>query len=191
MIVDKNKKIIYECTIDETTSNDLLQELKALAINQGLRAESIDGLYSWNVGITPGPSFYFDFNTPLNKKCYKILIGCKDHLNLNILANKYNLLYTPYYKGDWGRFTSKNATKWLGVVNLLKIIDGDIKDTITFGDDIGDIEMLQNAGIGVCVSNSQPSVLEAIKNVTAASYEDGVAKYLLENIALDKKNDSI
>ena len=185
LIVDRDKKVIYECTIDESTSDALLQELKELAINKGLRAESVDGLYSWNVDRTPGPSIHFDFNNPLNKKCYKILIGCREHGKLTELANKYGLLYTPYYKGDWGRFTRIEATKWLGVTSLLDIINGDVKDTITFGDDIGDIEMLQNAGIGVCVSNSQPSVLAVIKNVTSASYEDGVAKYLLENVSLD------
>lgn len=184
LIVNGKKEIIYECSISKETSNALLHDLYSVVEYEGLSAETSEGLFTWHPETTKQKSQYYNFSKPLDRNCFKILPCCRNHEVLHQLAEKYDLLYTPYYDGLWGRFTRKEATKWLGIVNLMRIIDGDISDTITFGDDIGDLEMLQNAGIGVCMSNSQPAVLKVMDPKTCASYEDGVAKFLLDNVPI-------
>ena len=178
LILGKDKETLFECCISENISNALICDLYKIVENEGLSAETNNGLYAWHPESTNQKATYFDFSKPLNKSCFKILCCKSKHDELYQLAEKYDVLYTPYYGGLWGRFTRKDATKWLGIVNLMNLIGGDLKDTITFGDDIGDLEMLQKAGIGVCVSNAQPSVLDVLTPLTCASYEDGVAKFL-------------
>ena len=53
-----------------------------------------------------------------------------------------------------------------------------MKDTISFGDDTGDLEMLLGSGIGVAMENSVKNVLEKVKIKTVSCDEDGVAVYL-------------
>ena len=64
----------------------------------------------------------------------------------------------------------------------IKLLNLDIKDTICFGDDLGDLEMIQKAGVGVAMANSVPAVLEKVNNVTLSVLEDGVAVYLEKHV---------
>lgn len=185
LIVDENQEMVYGDLIDEATTDALLKDLYGVVSKEGLSAETTEGMYSWHPETTKQPAKFYDFSKPLTKKCFKILACSLEHDKLNAFADKYNLLYTPYYGGEWGRFTRKGITKWSGVVELVKLTNGDLKDTITFGDDIGDLEMLQKAAIGVAMANSQPSVLKEMEPKTCASYEDGVACFLLKHLPLE------
>jgi len=54
---------------------------------------------------------------------------------------------------------------------------------IAFGDDVNDVRMLKEAGLGVAVANAAPEVLAAADRVTASNDEDGVALVLEELLA--------
>ena len=47
-----------------------------------------------------------------------------------------------------------------------------------FGDNLNDIEMLQNAGLSYAVSNSRPEVRAAAKNTCPPYWENGVLQIL-------------
>ena len=49
-------------------------------------------------------------------------------------------------------------------------------DVIAIGDDVNDLELVQQAGIGIAVANSVPELLTLADWVTAANEEDGVAR---------------
>ncbi len=53
-----------------------------------------------------------------------------------------------------------------------------LKDTVAFGDDLNDIEMLRLCGTGVAVANAIPEVREAADMITFSNDEDGVAGWL-------------
>jgi 5-amino-6-(5-phospho-D-ribitylamino)uracil phosphatase len=56
----------------------------------------------------------------------------------------------------------------------------DQKDWISFGDAINDLEMIQDANLGVAMKNGDPLVKEVAKDMTLyTNDEDGVAKYLI------------
>ena len=55
------------------------------------------------------------------------------------------------------------------------------EDTVTFGDDQNDIEMLKLCGKGIAVANAVPEALEAADEVTLSNDEDGVARWLTEH----------
>lgn len=54
----------------------------------------------------------------------------------------------------------------------------DIKDTIAFGDNFNDIEMIKYAGIGVAMGNAEEIVKQEAYYITLSNEEDGVGKFL-------------
>jgi hydroxymethylpyrimidine pyrophosphatase-like HAD family hydrolase len=87
-----------------------------------------------------------------------------------------------YSGGDWVQFACKNATKWNGVAAAAKHLGIDTAQIAAFGDDFNDIEMLEKCGIGVAMSNAIPEALAVADFIAASNNEDGVARWLEENL---------
>lgn len=58
----------------------------------------------------------------------------------------------------------------------------DIKDTVAFGDHHNDIELIKRAGIGIAMENAVQAVKDVADQMTDTNANDGVAKWLEENI---------
>jgi hydroxymethylpyrimidine pyrophosphatase-like HAD family hydrolase len=54
-----------------------------------------------------------------------------------------------------------------------------------FGDDINDMEMLQNCGVGVAMANGLDRVKAAADWVCDTNDQDGVAKWLVERLGIE------
>lgn len=186
-IIDKNLNTIYGNVITKEEINLIRDDI--LEYTGGFSVEAVDGMYCNTPNYTTQPNTFFDFKEDFFKDAYKIVLQCKDFKKIEELAHKYNLEYTHYLGGVWHRLTKKGITKWHGVLKLLELTNGAVKDTICFGDDLGDIEMLVNANIGVALKNSQPKVLEVVKTVTEYNVEeDGVAKFLVKEVLKNGTN---
>jgi hydroxymethylpyrimidine pyrophosphatase-like HAD family hydrolase len=73
-------------------------------------------------------------------------------------------------------------------VNLSQIIGIPLDDFIVFGDDIGDIEMIEKSGEGVLMSNS--NVFEKYPKIIKTEFsndEDGVCEYLDKKFKISAK----
>ncbi len=55
-----------------------------------------------------------------------------------------------------------------------------LSQSLAFGDNYNDIEMLKGVGMGIAVGNAKPEVLEVAHMVTSSGKEDGVAKSISE-----------
>ena len=55
-----------------------------------------------------------------------------------------------------------------------------LSQSLAFGDNYNDIEMLKGVGMGVAVGNAKPEVMEVAHMVTDSGKEDGVAKSIVE-----------
>ena len=53
-----------------------------------------------------------------------------------------------------------------------------LQESIAFGDNFNDYEMLKAAGLGIAVGNAKPAILEIANQITHPGNEDGVAKSL-------------
>ncbi len=74
-------------------------------------------------------------------------------------------LYIEISNPDCGK---KNA-----ILDFCGMMGFEPKDTVAFGDNDNDAEMLAAAGLGICVANATPLCREAADMVTAAHDEDG------------------
>lgn len=99
---------------------------------------------------------------------------------------------------DWGTYSThhtvevakKNVSKWTTLLKLAKTYGINKKHIIALGDNLNDLEMINNAGIGAAMKNSRDEVRLNAKCVTKYSNEeDGVLKYLKEIFGEYNEND--
>lgn len=81
---------------------------------------------------------------------------------------------------------AKGTNKWTAIKELASKLGIKDDEIMAIGDNINDIKMIENAGLGVAMGNGSPHV-KAIADVVAPSNdEDGVAyvvkKYVLDNL---------
>lgn len=77
---------------------------------------------------------------------------------------------------------NRNATKLNGIRLLAERYGVGLHEVAAFGDDYNDIDMLSACGVGVAVANALPEVKAAADMVCAGNEEDGVARWIRENI---------
>ncbi len=79
-------------------------------------------------------------------------------------------------------FLNIKAQKGVALEALAKHLGYTIEQTVAFGDAENDLSMISMAGLGVCMSNGMPKVLEIADYVTKSNDEDGVAYAIYEKI---------
>jgi len=77
---------------------------------------------------------------------------------------------------------NKQATKTNGIRLLAEQYEISLEQIIAFGDDYNDIDMLQSCGKGIAVSNALVEVKNIADEICNSNDQDGVAKWLDENI---------
>ena len=97
------------------------------------------------------------------------------------IENRYNAGNT--YWDLWGiNIINKNASKGNAIYGLCKYLNIDIKDSIAMGDDLNDISMIKQAGLGVAMGNALDEVKAIADEVTKTNNENGVAKIINSKI---------
>lgn len=146
--------------------------------------ETSDGLYA-NVDIPEWmPIIYDRFpELPTDGVLYKILVSSRHE---SIFRAVEEALTDDTYCTVAGKsliqIMSRQATKWNGIKAMLGAMGVPIEEAVFFGDDYDDIEAIRKCGIGVAVSNAIPDVLAAADVVTESNDEDGVARFIWQNI---------
>ncbi|OOF64518.1 Cof-type HAD-IIB family hydrolase [Rodentibacter pneumotropicus] len=74
----------------------------------------------------------------------------------------------------------QSATKGNAVRFLEDYFNVKIEETVAFGDNFNDLDMLENVGLGVAMGNAPEEIKQAAKRVTATNNEDGLALILEE-----------
>ena len=74
--------------------------------------------------------------------------------------------------------TPKGVSKGTGLQDLCKVLGVDIENAIAVGDAFNDIPMLQAAGLGVAMGNSNESAINAADVVVADNDHDGIAEVI-------------
>ena len=75
-----------------------------------------------------------------------------------------------------GELINKAFNKGLAVVRLCEYLGMAVRDTIAFGDSMNDLEMLQTAGLGVCMGGGSEELKKMADEVCLPVLEDGLYK---------------
>lgn len=71
-----------------------------------------------------------------------------------------------------------NVDKWNAIEVLIEKLGIKKEEVMAIGDNMNDKKMIENAGLGVAMKQSTPTILELADEVTQGNNEDGVAKIL-------------
>lgn len=74
------------------------------------------------------------------------------------------------------------ANKRQALRTLCERMDVPLSSTVSFGDDLIDIDMLEASGKGVAVANANPKVLDIADEICPSNDEDGVAQWIERHI---------
>lgn len=99
------------------------------------------------------------------------------HLN----KNYSDRLHIYRSKSTYIEIANKQISKLTAIKYLLdNHFNLSIEETVAFGDNYNDVEMIGGVGMGVAVANAREETKKVAKKITDASIEDGVAKSIEE-----------
>jgi hydroxymethylpyrimidine pyrophosphatase-like HAD family hydrolase len=78
------------------------------------------------------------------------------------------------------------VTKWQGLLLVASAKGIDPSQIIAIGDELNDLPMISQAGLGVAMGNARPQVKAAASRVIGPNSEDGLAKFLEELVTAQK-----
>ncbi|MBP8109864.1 MAG: HAD family phosphatase [Caldilineaceae bacterium] len=94
-----------------------------------------------------------------------------------MVSNRYDLIQIMPAGVDKAHALAVLVARWgLGLENV-----------VAFGDDVNDVRMLKQCGLGVAVSNAVPEVLAAADHITGTPEEDGVGM-VVEELLIENGN---
>jgi Cof subfamily protein (haloacid dehalogenase superfamily) len=185
-VVYINDKMICQNGIKSTVARNILKNIVKDYPNINIGVECNDEIYTnfdtsiyWkdvpykNIELGNMPSGILD----------KIIIGLELIENTDKIK-KYlpNNLYVERMEDKIGLVMNKNATKWNGIKKIIKYYSIKNENTISFGDDDVDIEMIEKCGIGIAVENGNERIKNKAKYICGNNNEDGIAKWIEANV---------
>jgi Cof subfamily protein (haloacid dehalogenase superfamily) len=75
------------------------------------------------------------------------------------------------------------VNKWEGIMHVARRHQIEPEQIIAIGDDVNDVPMIRNAGLGVAMGNAKQEVKSVAKRVIGSNREEGLAVFLEELIA--------
>ena len=74
--------------------------------------------------------------------------------------------------------STKNVDKWNAIEFLIEKLGIKKEDVMAIGDNVNDRKMIENAGLGIAMEQSEPNVKKLADEITKSNNEEGVAKML-------------
>lgn len=164
-IYTKDALYIYNMFED---SRERLKNIAHIEMNDN----SIDFLEDTPIGKLIYESLDMDFLMSLEKEMSNMV---ENQCTISYSSNRYMELNTL------------GVDKGQGLIDLAKILNIDIKDTIAIGDNYNDMSMLKVAGLSVAANNAIEDVKEVCDYTTEADNNEGVVAELIEKFIFNKE----
>ena len=185
VVSSNNLDVIYEKQIAKNDVIKILDICENFGYNQ-LSIEVNDTLYS-NFDTTPffgnAKNEIKDLRQMEYKSVYKVIICSEKPIDEKILK-----LFPQTVKGvitdkkTLCQIMNAESSKWIAINSLVDKMGIKKENIIAFGDDVNDLEMIKNAGIGVAMGNAEEQLKVIANYITDSNVNDGVAKFLKENV---------
>jgi len=181
-------KIIYQCMLSAETSDLLIKDCMADLDIGEITVETDKAYYCNSEELNESDEDYShtkynDYTKPLNCMTYKITVEIfKDSIAEKIASKYPECSFLTFTGENWYRFAHKDATKINAINEIIKYLNISLEEVAAFGDDFNDIGMIKYCGHGIAVSNAIKEVIESAKYITSSNDEDGVARFINENL---------
>ncbi len=124
---------------------------------------------------------FLDFRGPCMKMCIQSLDKEKVEKVASVIGLE-NVDYLPFSDIPWYKLSKKAATKEKAIEELCHHLNITSSQIAAFGDDFNDIGMLKLCGAGISMENAIDEVKKAADSVCASNENDGVAKWIENNL---------
>ena len=173
---------------------DIPADISAQLIEKCLRASEISRIHATNEAVAhtniidpldTETTHYqcVDFSSNKNISYLKISLTASTPAVVEGIAFDFPMLDVLRYTGeDLYRLANRDATKWNAVKTIGTYLGISTENFVAFGDDVNDVEMIKNCGIGVAVENAIDEVRAVANCICGGNDNDGIAKWLEENV---------
>jgi len=185
-VISANGKLLAHNGIASSVKDSVLQALNRDFPHNTIAVEMDDlnyanfdmkAVWDYDEGVIS------DFTDLPNRPADKIVIGATSHEEISQYATYLpSDLYIQMCDGKLGLIMHKDATKWKAIGDVCKHFGITTAQAVAFGDDYNDITMLKGCGVGVAVANAIDEVKATADTTCASNNDDGVAKWLEENL---------
>jgi 5-amino-6-(5-phospho-D-ribitylamino)uracil phosphatase len=172
----------YQDLLTPADTREIIDIILCALPDATLGLEIEDVLYLNRHWARPSPYEVVDLLTVANRAAAKILFFHEDIDNLDgvftglpgsaqvMVSTKYRLVQVMSHSAD-----KANALR-----HLVSTWDMDMGSVIAFGDDINDVGMVRDSGVGVAVENAVPEVKAVADRITLSNDDGGVDLVLQE-----------
>jgi Cof subfamily protein (haloacid dehalogenase superfamily) len=184
-LVHSHGQCIYSCAFSVSETNAIISGIAEAVPGAEITAACGKTVY-WNSDhISESEKLhkavYCDYSSPLDVQANKIVAELPDESVAREIAARTNCKLQCYRGEKWYAFMPAASGKTAAIRALAEISGISPEDTVAFGDDLNDIEMLRFCGTGIAVANAIPELQEAADEITLSNDEDGVAKWLADH----------
>ncbi len=189
LVLTEDEKILYDKKISLEETRKLLPELKNyldISVNYytGRKwfVEKIDARVEREMRITSATAELANFSELVEKNILpnKILIMCEPELCEKLefeLGKKFPDLNVVRSSKILLEIMDKTVSKARGIEHLLRHYNFGVENSLAFGDNYNDVEMLKFVGCGVAMNNAPDDVKKIADDVTDSNEEDGIYNY--------------
>lgn len=174
--------------IDAKTADEVIRTVLTLEPGAEIVAETVDISRAnfdpnriWpNMDYMPVSD---DFAAPLPAPAYKILLPLDSFSKADELEPLLPQgIHMVICEGELAMILSDSASKLNAFRRLCELWNVPLDQTVMFGDDLNDVELLRAAGISVAVANAGDEAKRAASEQCASNDDDGVAHWIEENL---------
>ena len=184
-LVHSHGQCIYSCAFSLPETNAIISSIAEAVSGAEITVACGKTVY-WNSHYISESeklhkAVYCDYSSPLNVQANKIVAELPDESVAREIAATTNCKLQCYRGEKWYAFMPTKSWKTTAIQALAEISQISLEDTVAFGDDLNDIEMLKLCGTGVAVANAIQEVQETADEITLSNDEDGVAEWLADH----------
>ncbi len=181
-LVHSHGRCLYSCEFSVQDTNRIVQSIAQAVPGAEITVARGKTVYWNSLHISESEKLhkavYCDYSSPLDVRANKIVAELPDERIAGRIADQVNCKLQGYRGERWYAFLPAGSGKTEAIKALSEASGVSLADTVAFGDDRNDMDMLKLCGKGVAVANAIPEVLEAADEITLSNEEDGVAAWL-------------
>ena len=182
----RNGDFLYGAGFSIDVTNEIIHEITGIDRHLELTVATRQGVFWNSLQISESPvlykATYNDYSALLTECAYKIVAELPDRSYADRIGEKYGCKVISYRGENRYGFIRPDAGKMQAIHELASLLNIEMSEIIAFGDDLNDIEMLMACGCGVAVENAVAAVKEAADVICESNDNDGVAKYIEQNV---------
>lgn len=114
------------------------------------------------------------------------LLEFKDSLKQSFSHLNYHLMYSSYDHLAILEVMEKSVNKWTAIEKLASIRGVDLKNIISFGDQVNDMEMIENSAIGIAMKGSSEDLINKADRTSEFSNDEDGVYYEIKRILKEK-----